>query len=51
MLGKAVVTDDGDALKIEYEDYGVDTFGGADYEVIYTLSKENRQKLYDELVN
>ena len=41
--------DDGNALKISCEDYGVESFGGGDYEVIYTLNKENRLKLYDEL--
>ena len=51
MLGKAVVTDDGKALKISYEDYGVDSFGGRDYEVIYTLSKENRAKLLEALTS
>ena len=49
MIGKAIVTDEGDALKVEYEDYGVDTFNGGDCEVTYTLDKENRDKLITAL--
>ncbi len=51
MLGKAAITDDGNALTISYEDYGVDSCGGGDYEVTYTLSKENRLKLYEKLTD
>ena len=49
MLGKANIADDGNVLKISYEDYSVDSFGGGDCEVIYTLTEENRHKLFDAL--
>lgn len=49
MPGKAIIEDDGDVLKVGYEDYGVDSFGGGDCEVTYTINKENRIKLYEAL--
>ena len=33
------------SVSVSYEDYNVESFGGADYEVIYTFSKENANKL------
>lgn len=39
---------DGSA-EIGYEDYGVDFFGGADYEVMYYLDKNNFGLLLDAL--
>ena len=33
------------SITVSYEDYNVECFGGSDYEVIYTLSKENANKL------
>ena len=33
------------SITVSYEDYNVESFGGADYEAIYTLSKENANKL------
>ena len=49
MIGKAIISDEGDALKVGYEDYSVDTFNGGDCEVTYTLNKENRDKLHAAL--
>jgi hypothetical protein len=37
-------------IEISYEDYNVEAFGGGDYEVIYTLTKENGEKLRNILV-
>ena len=45
MLSKAFFSDEGDSLKIGYEDYSVNS----DYEVTYALDKENRTKLYEAL--
>ena len=36
-------------ISLSYEDYNVEAFGGADYEVIYTLTMEESNKLYDNL--
>ena len=36
-------------ISLSYEDYNVEAFGGADYEVIYTLTMEEYNKLYDNL--
>jgi len=33
------------SLRVEYVDYGVSTFGGGDYEVWYTVEKEDADKL------
>ncbi len=38
-------------IEISYEDYNVETFGGGDYEAIYTLTKENSDKLKEILKN
>ncbi len=46
--GRAHIRDSGDELKISYEDLNAELFGG-DYEVIYTLDGENRQKLLQVL--
>ena len=37
------------SIKIEYEDYVVDMYGGCDYESIYRLDKENAEKLRKHL--
>ena len=37
------------SITVSYEDYNVESFGGADYEAIYTLSKENANKLKEIL--
>ena len=37
-------------ITLTYEDYNVEAFGGADYEVIYTLTKEESDKLNDLLI-
>ena len=36
-------------IRLSYEDYNVESFGGADYEAIYTLTLEASNKLYDLL--
>ena len=36
-------------ITVGYEDYNVEQFGGADYEAIYTLDRENAQKLKEKL--
>ena len=33
------------SITVSYEDYNVESLGGADYEAIYTLSRENANKL------
>ena len=43
--GKAIVSDDGMTLEVNYEDYGVPAFDDGDYEATYTLDAENRKKL------
>ena len=43
--GKARIRDDIKTLQVSYEDYEAETFGGDDYEAIYTLDEENREKL------
>lgn len=43
--GELIVRDGGDLLTVGYEDYEVELFGGADYEVCYTLYSDARQKL------
>jgi thiamine monophosphate kinase len=47
--GKAIIHDSESTLVVNYEDFDVECFGGGDYEVTYTLDKDNRQKLYDAL--
>ena len=37
---------DNGGIELSYEDYNVESLGGADYEAIYNLSKENSDKLY-----
>ena len=37
-------------ITLTYEDYNVEAFGGSDYEVIYTLTKESAEKLNDLLI-
>ena len=44
--GKLYVYDLPHGLKLGYEDYDVETFGGSDYEVSYTLDEENRNKVW-----
>ena len=39
------------SIEISYEDYNVEAFGGGDYEAIYTLTKENSDKLKEILKN
>ena len=39
------------SIILSYEDYNVEAFGGADYEAIYELSKENADKLKEILLN
>ena len=48
-LGKAFIHDAPDCLSLSYEDYEVEAFGGSDYEVSYTLNRENRRKLLELL--
>ena len=36
-------------IELSYEDYNVESLGGADYEAIYNLSKENSDTLYSLL--
>ena len=36
-------------IRLTYEDYNVEFFGGVDYEAIYTLNKEESDKLYNIL--
>ena len=36
-------------ITLSYEDLNVEAFGGADYEVIYTLTKDESDKLYNIL--
>ena len=36
-------------IRLTYEDYNVEAFGGGDYEAIYTLSKKDTDKLYEIL--
>ena len=43
--GKAFISDVAGRLQIKYEDYDVEAFGGADYEVMYSLDTEGREKL------
>ena len=43
--GELIVRDGGDLLTVGYEDYEVELFGGADYEVCYTMYSDARQKL------
>lgn len=43
--GELVVWDIGNILSVSYEDYEVEVFGGADYEVCYTLYSDARRKL------
>lgn len=38
-------------FSIGIEDYGVEEFGGADYEWIYTLDLANTQKMFDALAH
>jgi hypothetical protein len=37
------------SISLSYEDYNVEAFGGADYEVIYTITMEESNKLYNKL--
>ena len=37
------------SIRILYEDYGVEMFGGGDYEATYVLDSENRKLLEDYL--
>ena len=37
---------DNGGIELSYEDYNVESLGGADYEAIYNLSKDNSDKLY-----
>jgi thiamine monophosphate kinase len=44
--GTLIFTDMGDrGVSFGYEDYEVECFGGGDYEVIYTLDRENAEKM------
>ena len=36
-------------IELSYEDYNAESFGGADYEAIYNLTKEASDKLYNIL--
>ena len=47
--GRAIIRDHVDMLTVSYEDLDVEAFGGSDYEVIYTLDRENRDRLVAEL--
>ena len=47
--GETIISDGGDILQINYEDYDVEAFGGSDVECTYTLDKDNRQKLLEAL--
>lgn len=48
-LGEAIIRDGDLGLSIEYEDYDVEYFDGADYEVHYSLNAESRKKLIGAL--
>ena len=37
-------------ITLTYEDYNVEAFGGSDFEVIYTLTKESAEQLNDLLI-
>ncbi len=37
------------SIRVEVVDYGVEEFGGHDWESCYELNKENAEKLYTEL--
>ena len=44
--GKFSYTEDSDgSIRISYEDYKVEAFGGGSYEAIYDIDAENRQML------
>ena len=43
--GKAVICDSPAGLSVGYEDLDVEFFGGADYEVTYTLDRNSAEKL------
>ena len=47
--GEAIIRDSGNSLNVNYEDFDVECFGGSDYEVTYTISEPDRQKLWDAL--
>ena len=47
--GETIISDGGDILQINYEDYDVEAFGGSDVECTYTLYNDDRQKLEEEL--
>ena len=47
--GYAIINDAGSILTVNYEDFDVESFGGSDYEVTYTLDADNRKKLCDAL--
>ena len=40
---------DNGGIELSYEDYNVESLGGADYEAIYNLSKEESDKLFNLL--
>ena len=42
------ILEDG-SISLSYEDYNVEAFEGADYEVIYTITMEESNKLYNKL--
>jgi len=39
------------SIRISYEDYKVDAFGGSSYEAIYDIDSENKAKLFKYLVD
>ncbi len=47
--GRAWIDDRGDEMRVGCEDLNVEAFGGGDYEVTYTLDRENRQRLLQAL--
>ncbi len=47
--GEAFITEAADSLRVEYEDYDVEVFGGSDYEASYSLDAAARDKLEQAL--
>ena len=45
-LGYAIIQDSPSGLRVSCEDFGVECFGGSDYEYIYTFDRINRKKLW-----
>lgn len=44
--GEAIIKDRPAGLSINCEDFNVESFGGSDYEFIYTLDGTNRNRLW-----